>query len=1019
MGTEASRTALPAGARYWAFISYSHADEAWARWLHRALERYRVPRHLRARGGAGLPARLTPVFRDREELSSAPELAAVIQAALVQSHSLIVIASPRAAASRWVNEEIRSFKRLGRESRIFVLIVDGDPQAGAGAGCLPPALIEGHDAQGRPDGRVAEPLAADVRPGRSRRHEALQQLVAGLLEVGLDELRQRERQRRRRESLGVAAAASLLLAAFLGLWQWQQGLRAREAERQLRERLFDAAGQALAEGRGAQAAALLMEALPLAGAEEDARQLLAQALPMVEAAEVFPPPAEPGHSFGQVALSGDGGTLLRLQVPTADAAAPGRLQLSRLDGGEPLELDRLPPSSSLVVSADGSRGLALIPAAAGAAEVRVYDLREGRQLLRATGGNSRWFFHSALLYFLADRELQRLATLDAAAAAQIWTVGEAAPRTLPGGPYLSLAMAPDGTRVVSADGRGAIQIWDARSGEPLRGFQTRPAGPSAAFFAGPSRVVTLGEGGAINLWDAERGEWLGGLYGHGNAVWFAQVSLDGRYLFTRSSEDPLRVWDLDRLRARFTSERRSEGYIAAGIDPSGRWFFGQNEQRTAIEVWELASGRRWGRLEGHHGTLVGLDGSADGQWLATAGVDGRVLRWRLAALRGGGVARLALPPPSAPPRHDLHWAGFADQGRQLLIAAPGPTVQRLRWPSREPLPALTAGSDLRTVSLSGDGRVLVGLEQAGALMLWPLDGSPPRRLALPAGLALQPYLAVDRTASRLASHADGQVWLWQPAPDEAPQPLGEPGEALWRLEFSPDDAELIGLGQRGALSRWSLDGRPRPAFTRHRDKVWNLAFHPDGGSLVSVGGDGRALHHDRGSGRLLQQLDRPGTALTSVAWVDARTVALGDDRGQLLLWRPQDGRLEIRSGLAPGISNDLALSPDRRLAVSPAWASFELGIWSLGSGRLLRRWQDPDGRTFSAVEIAPDGSALLASGHSRRDDHSLLLFDLAPERREVETLRRLAECRLPWLSRQGRLEPRLPDPLACAPPARR
>ena len=31
---------------YKAFISYSHADEAWARWLHRALEGYRVPRRL-------------------------------------------------------------------------------------------------------------------------------------------------------------------------------------------------------------------------------------------------------------------------------------------------------------------------------------------------------------------------------------------------------------------------------------------------------------------------------------------------------------------------------------------------------------------------------------------------------------------------------------------------------------------------------------------------------------------------------------------------------------------------------------------------------------------------------------------------------------------------------------------------------------------------------------------------------------------------------------------------------------
>ncbi|MCZ6830962.1 MAG: TIR domain-containing protein [Gammaproteobacteria bacterium] len=32
--------------KYKAFISYSHADEKWARWSHRALESYKPPKHL-------------------------------------------------------------------------------------------------------------------------------------------------------------------------------------------------------------------------------------------------------------------------------------------------------------------------------------------------------------------------------------------------------------------------------------------------------------------------------------------------------------------------------------------------------------------------------------------------------------------------------------------------------------------------------------------------------------------------------------------------------------------------------------------------------------------------------------------------------------------------------------------------------------------------------------------------------------------------------------------------------------
>ena len=55
---------------YSAFISYSSADVAHARWLHRALEAYKLPARSRTEHPALRPdgRRLKPVFRDRDEL---------------------------------------------------------------------------------------------------------------------------------------------------------------------------------------------------------------------------------------------------------------------------------------------------------------------------------------------------------------------------------------------------------------------------------------------------------------------------------------------------------------------------------------------------------------------------------------------------------------------------------------------------------------------------------------------------------------------------------------------------------------------------------------------------------------------------------------------------------------------------------------------------------------------------------------------------------------------------------------
>ena len=101
---------------------------------------------------------------------------------------MIVICSPHAAASRWVNEEIRTFKAMGRADRIFCLIVDGEPFASMiekseEVECLPPALRFHAEPDGTLTDRRSDPLAADAREGKDGRSSALLKLIAGILNV--------------------------------------------------------------------------------------------------------------------------------------------------------------------------------------------------------------------------------------------------------------------------------------------------------------------------------------------------------------------------------------------------------------------------------------------------------------------------------------------------------------------------------------------------------------------------------------------------------------------------------------------------------------------------------------------------------------------------------------------------------------------------------------------------------------------------------------------------------------------
>jgi hypothetical protein len=209
------------GQPFWAFISYSHKDTAWAAWLQRGLERYSVPWRLVGRETAAGPAprRFRPIFRDRGDLAADPDLRRSVGQVLGRCGFLIVVCSPAAVASPWVEDEIVQFKRLHGEARILPVIVAGEPNIADHGGrvadeCFPRALRHRLDAAGEIGAVSAEPVAADLRPGGDGRRGALLKLLAGMLGVGLDELIRRDSQRRVAQLTAMTAGAFVAVLAM-------------------------------------------------------------------------------------------------------------------------------------------------------------------------------------------------------------------------------------------------------------------------------------------------------------------------------------------------------------------------------------------------------------------------------------------------------------------------------------------------------------------------------------------------------------------------------------------------------------------------------------------------------------------------------------------------------------------------------------------------------------------------------------------------------------------------------------
>jgi tetratricopeptide (TPR) repeat protein len=212
---------------YDAFISYSHAkDKAVAAALQAVKQKLGKPWYRR---------RALRIFRDDTSLAATPQLWSSIEAALSQSRYLVLLASPEAAASRWVCKEVGYWLEHKSVDTVLVALTDGvliwDDAVGDFAWSehspLPPVLRRSFS---------GEPKWVDLRAYRnsaSPRDRKFIELGADLAAAihGVpkeDLLSQEVRQQRRALTLAWSAVGVLLVLFAAAVWEWKDALTQRD-----------------------------------------------------------------------------------------------------------------------------------------------------------------------------------------------------------------------------------------------------------------------------------------------------------------------------------------------------------------------------------------------------------------------------------------------------------------------------------------------------------------------------------------------------------------------------------------------------------------------------------------------------------------------------------------------------------------------------------------------------------------------------------------------------------------------
>jgi WD40 repeat protein/Flp pilus assembly protein TadD len=462
----------------------------------------------------------------------------------------------------------------------------------------------------------------------------------------------------------------------------------------------------------------------------------------------------------------------------------------------------------------------------------------------------------------------------------------------------------------------------------------------------------------------------------------------------------------------------------AAFSPDGRLLatggYNQERREGAVQVWEVATGRRLMRRPiSMAGGVLTVAFNAAGTRLLTLSHP-QPVKNGLPALAGFAMVSDAVSGQPVAPllQHagSIHSAVFSPDGRFVLTAGEAPDGKGAarRWDAatgREVWPALPHEKVINYAVYSPDGKRIVTASADKTARFWdaatgkPLDLEPLEHNYPVRHAAFSPDGGWLLTASGDDDSGPGEMREWNAETGEADGDPYKYTAPVLQVAFTPDGKRALARTET-AVYLVDLDADfptkmpllrhadPEPQETRGPDgrrvllpalrlesPIWDAAFSPDGRRVVTASGDRTARLWDAATGRqVLPPLPHADGLWQAAFHPDGRHVLTASHDGTARLWDTSAGlpllpplrhRHPVTGG---GASADLS----RLLTVSTDGQAntAEVRVWDAATGRPLTP-PLPHATRIYLARFSPDGGRVLTVGAGARD---VQLWDAATGR---------------------------------------
>ena len=378
------------------------------------------------------------------------------------------------------------------------------------------------------------------------------------------------------------------------------------------------------------------------------------------------------------------------------------------------------------------------------------------------------------------------------------------------GALWSIAFAPDGASLVTTGNDGRVKLWDARTGERLRGddFHTffpryslddrlpTDLGSSVAVISGDGEWVVSGGARQVLLWSMPDGRPLAAFnaepYGVSGLIEHVAVGPDRSWV-AGSSERKIYVWNTETGDLTTTLEARGT-VMALGVTRDGS-HLASGDSEGALLVWESQRFTLTARLRGHGG-VRSLGFSPDGQLLYSGG-GGDARAWELRKATSLGSSEESTPVERVVASPAGTWVAVAVQGGDVHI----------RNAASGRVEATLTGHPYRVsnIAVAPDGTWLA-TESGGTLFIWDTERwALTRKFYVGADTGEVYDICASADSHRLFTVDAIAARAWDPTSGKMLTTMAGCLEEAEAVTFSHDGSWLAAGDYYGTIWVWNAD----------------------------------------------------------------------------------------------------------------------------------------------------------------------------------------------------------------------